>query len=151
MLTLCYVPGDLESSYMKRAPVRKDAEYMYMCHHMTSMTVTPTQRKTYYDDVLWQHHQQHDLELVEKYYGANSRESQLLLRSFSTESIKNYQKHLGHRKPGEKLVADWSFSWQYDNFDGQLPDGPLEQLMGRGWLGSARNPEYLKRYPARME
>ncbi|KGF13301.1 membrane protein [Lancefieldella parvula DNF00906] len=147
--------GDLESSYMKRSYVRKDAEYMYMCHHMTSMTVTSTRNEyTYYDDVLCVGpHQQHDLELVEKYYGTPSKRKPAIGYDLLDRSIKNYQKqNLGQRKPGEKPLLLIGPSWQYDNLMDSCLDGLLEQLMGRGWRIVVRpHPEYLKRYPARME
>ena len=140
---------------MKRSYVRKDAEYMYMCHHMTSMTVTSTRNEyTYYDDVLCVGpHQQHDLELVEKYYGTPSKRKPAIGYDLLDRSIKNYQKqNLGQRKPGEKPLLLIGPSWQYDNLMDSCLDGLLEQLMGRGWRIVVRpHPEYLKRYPARME
>ena len=35
--------GDLDNFYIKRSYVRKDIEYVYMFHHMTSMDMTSTE------------------------------------------------------------------------------------------------------------
>ena len=122
---------------------------------MTSMTVTSTRNEyTYYDDILCVGpHQQHDLELVEKYYGTPSKRKPAIGYDLLDRSIQNYKKqNLGQRKPGEKPLLLIGPSWQYDNLMDSCLDGLLEQLMGRGWRIVVRpHPEYLKRYPARME
>ena len=84
-------------------------------------------------------HQQHDLELVEKYYDTPSKRKPAIGYDLLDRSIKNYQKqNLGQRKPGEKPLLLIGPSWQYDNLMDSCLDGLLEQLMGAaGALWSA--------------
>lgn len=147
--------GDLESSYMKRSYVKKDAEYIYMPHHMTSMTVTSTRNEyTYYDDVLCVGpHQQHDLELLEKYYGTKEKNKPAIGYDLLDRSIANYEKQgLGQHEPGEKPLIVIGPSWQFGNILDSCIDDLLKELMGHGWRIVVRpHPEYVKRYKPRMD
>ena len=147
--------GDLESSYMKRSYVKKDAEYIYMPHHMTSMTVTSTRNEyTYYDDVLCVGpHQQHDLELLEKYYDTKEKNKPAIGYDLLDRSIANYEKQgLGQHESGEKPLIVIGPSWQFGNILDSCIDDLLKELMGHGWRIVVRpHPEYVKRYKPRMD
>ena len=147
--------GDLESSYMKRSYVKKDAEYIYMPHHMTSMTITSTRNEyTYYDDVLCVGpHQQHDLELLEKYYDTKEKNKPAIGYDLLDRSIANYEKQgLGQHESEEKPLIVIGPSWQFGNILDSCIDDLLKELMGHGWRIVVRpHPEYVKRYKPRMD
>ena len=62
--------GALDVYYIKRSYIRKDIEYIYMCHHMTSMHMTGTKQEyDNYDTIMCVGpHQKAEIRAMEKAY-----------------------------------------------------------------------------------
>lgn len=144
--------GDLDNYYIKRSYVRKDVEYVYMPHHMTSMTVTSTPGEyTNYDAVLCVgQHQVDDLRAVERYYGTKEKKAPVIGYDLLDREIADYEAmdHAPHERP-EVLIAP---TWNYDNILDSCIDDMLGQLLGHGYHITVRpHPEYKKRYRAKLD
>lgn len=144
--------GDLDNFYIKRSYVRKDIEYVYMPHHMTSMTVTSTRGEYInYDAVMCVgQHQHDDLRAVEQFYGTKRKKLPIVGYDLLDREIADYaaMRKVRHERP-EVLIAP---TWNYDNILDSCIDGMLEQLLGHGYHVTVRpHPEYVKRYRAKFD
>lgn len=144
--------GDLDNFYIKRSYVRKDIEYVYMPHHMTSMTITSTRGEyTHYDAVMCVgQHQHDDLRAVEQFYGTKRKKLPIVGYDLLDREIADYaaMRKVRHERP-EVLIAP---TWNYDNILDSCIDGMLEQLLGHGYHVTVRpHPEYVKRYRAKFD
>ena len=150
---------DLENYYIKRSYVRKDVEYVFMPHHMTSMHLTPSKGAyDHFDTVLCVGpHQERELRREEELYGLPAKR----LERCGYDLLDGDIAAVGARAakaaaPGGPangrptvLVAP---SWQEDNLLDLCADDLLGQLLGRGWRVVVRpHPEYTKRYRPRWE
>ena len=150
---------DLENYYIKRSYVRKDVEYVFMPHHMTSMHLTPSKGAyDHFDTVLCVGpHQERELRREEELYGLPAKR----LERCGYDLLDGDIAAVGARTakgpspdgPAEGrptvLVAP---SWQEDNLLDLCVDDLLGQLLGRGWRVVVRpHPEYTKRYRPRWE
>lgn len=144
--------GDLDNYYIKRSYVRKDVEYVYMPHHMTSMTVTSTPGEyTNYDAVMCVgQHQVDDVRALEAYYHTKAKKLPLIGYDLLDREIADYEAmpHTGHERP-EILIAP---TWNYDNILDSCIDPMLHELLGHGYHITVRpHPEYKKRYRAKLD
>jgi YidC/Oxa1 family membrane protein insertase len=144
--------GALDVYYIKRSYVRKDIEYIYMCHHMTSMHLTSTKQEyDNYDTVMCVGpHQKKELRAMEKVYGTKRKELPEIGYDLIDREIAEYES-----KPPVKnerptiLIAP---SWSQDNILDLCIDDMLTQLLGHGYHVIVRpHPEYVKRYRPRWE
>ena len=151
--------GNLDTYYIKRSYVRKDIEYVYMCHHMTSMPLTST-RTEYdnYDTVMCVGPHQHDeLRALEAFYHTKRKNLPPVGYDLLDQEIADYEAGLGSegrpaRKPGEKPLVLIAPTWNYDNICDSCVDDMLDQLLGHGYRVVLRpHPEYLKRYRSRWD
>ena len=147
--------GDLDNYYIKRSYVRKDIEYIYMCHHMTSMVLTSTKGEYEHYDTLMcvGPHQVHEDKLIEQYYDAKKKRHVEVGYDLLDREIEDYNRLVAEGKAhNEKPVVLIAPSWQEDNILDSCIDDMLEGLMGRGWRIIVRpHPEYTKRYRPRWE
>lgn len=144
--------GDLDNYYIKRSYVRKDVEYVYMPHHMTSMTVTSTPGEyTNYDAVLCVgQHQVDDLRAVERFYGTKEKKAPVVGYDLLDREVADYEAlpHERHVRP-EVLIAP---TWNYDNILDSCIDDMLGELLGHGYHITVRpHPEYKKRYRPKLD
>ena len=144
--------GDLDNFYIKRSYIRKDIEYVYMPHHMTSMTLTSTRGEyTNYDAVLCVgQHQIDDARAVEEYYDTKRKKLPAIGYDLLDREIADYEAmdKIVHERP-EVLIAP---TWNLDNILDSCIDDMLAQLLGHGYHVTVRpHPEYKKRYQARLD
>ena len=144
--------GDLDNFYIKRSYIRKDIEYVYMPHHMTSMTLTSTRGEyTNYDAVLCVgQHQIDDARAVEEYYDTKRKKLPAIGYDLLDREIADYEAmdKTIHDRP-EVLIAP---TWNLDNILDSCIDDMLVQLLGHGYHVTVRpHPEYKKRYQARLD
>jgi len=147
--------GDLDNFYIKRSYVRKDIEYVYMFHHMTSLPLTSTKGEyEHYDTLLCVGpHQVAEDEILEKFYGTAAKRHVEAGYDLLDRDIADYDQLVAEGKAqNEKPVVLIAPSWQEDNILDSCFDGMMEGLLGHGWKVIVRpHPEYTKRYRPRWE
>ena len=145
---------DLENYYIKRSYVRKDIEYVFMLHHMTSMTLTPSkQAYDHYDTILCVGpHQVREVRRMEELYNLPQKRLVECGYDLLDREIDAYQKLPAGGGRSRKDVILIAPSWQEDNILDSCIDEMLESLMPGDWSIVVRpHPEYVKRYGARWE
>lgn len=147
--------GNLDNYYIKRSYVKKDIEYVYMCHHMTSMPFTSTKGEYEHYDTLMcvgPHQVREDI-LIEEYYHAKKKRHVEIGYDLLDREIADYKRLVAEgRAHNEKPVVLIAPSWQEDNILDLCIDDLLKGLVGRGWRIIVRpHPEYTKRYRPRWE
>ena len=143
---------DLENFYLKRSYVRKDIEYVYLFHHMTSVhLVSSREALDHYDAVLCVGpHQKRELERMAELRDIRSRALVECGYDLLDRQIAGYagRKKSAHARPVVLLAP----SWQEDCILDTCADDVIEPLLGRGYRVVVRpHPEYTKRYRARWE
>ena len=144
---------DLDNYYIKRSYVRKDTEYVFMPHHMTSMHLTPSkQAYDHYDTVLCVGpHQVAELrreEQLSQLPAKNLAECGYDLLDDDVAAMA--ARRAAGKMTNERPVVIVAPSWQEDNLLDSCADALLSQLLGRGWKVIVRpHPEYTKRYRPR--
>ena len=149
---------DIGKYHLKRSLVRKDVEYVYTDHHMTSLHMVLREGALdHYDTVFLSGPNRADeLRQTEYVYGLPQKNlvetgyallDELIERAGSLEREGALERKESSRK--KILVAP---SWQRGN----LLDNCLEELVGglsgRGWDVTIRpHPEFVKRFPDKME
>ena len=144
---------DLDNYYIKRSYVRKDTEYVFMPHHMTSMHLTPSkQAYDHYDTVLCVGpHQVAELRREEQLYQLPAKN----LAECGYDLLDDDVAAMAARRAAGKMTKERPVvivapSWQEDNLLDSCADALLSQLLGRGWKVIVRpHPEYTKRYRPR--
>lgn len=144
--------GDLDNFYIKRSYVRKNIEYVYMFHHMTSLTLTSTRGEyTNFDALMCVgQHQHDDGRRLEAFYGSRVKKLPLVGYDLLDREIADYQamEKVAHERP-EILIAP---TWNYDNILDSCIDDMLSQLLGHGYHVTVRpHPEYVKRYRSKLD
>ena len=142
----------LETYYLKRSYIRKDIEYVFMFHHMSSTHLTAQKGALdHYDTVLCAGpHQVRELRRAEELYGTPKKELVEYgydLLDGNIEAFKNLK-----REPGERPTVLIGPSWQEDCIPDSCIDDIIGALLGRGYRIVVRpHPEYVKRYKPRWE
>lgn len=152
---------DLENYYIKRSYVRKDIEYVFMPHHMTSMhLVSKKGAFDHYDTVLCVGpHQVKELRRSEELYQTRSKNLVGCGYSLIDANIAAYEgrgaagAHDGDNAASkgrpQVLVAP---SWQEDCLLDSCADEVIGSLLGRGFRVIVRpHPEYVKRRRPKWE
>lgn len=152
--------GDLDVYYIKRSYIRKDIEYVYMFHHMTSTSIT-SHKEEYmnYDTLLCVSKEQiEEQKNFEKVYASEGvRHKNLVPTGYDLldREIAAYQ-----QRQQSKAVKNRSLkpivligpSWQPDNICDSCIDDLISNLLGHGWRVIVRpHPEYLKRFRPRWD
>ena len=143
---------DLENFYLKRSYVRKDVEYVYLFHHMTSVhLVSSREALDHYDAVLCVGpHQKRELERMAELRDIRPRTLVECGYDLLDRQIAGYARREKpeHARPVVLLAP----SWQEDCILDICADDVIEPLLGRGYRVIVRpHPEYTKRYRARWE
>lgn len=144
-------PG-LENYYIKRSYVKKDIEYIYMCHGLASTNLT-TLKGSYdhYDTIFCVgSHNIDEFREAERMYGTPEKTlvpcGYGLLDNLVDEAGR-LEKPAGGRP--QILIAP---SWQEDNIMDSCVDSLLEQLQNDQYTVIVRpHPEYCKRYPTKIK
>ncbi len=147
--------GDLDNFYIKRSYVKKDIEYVYMFHHMTSMDMTSTVGEyDNYDTLLCTGpHQISEMRKIEKMRKIKAKNLvacgyDLLDRDIADYEVRKEEIEKGKDKPNILFAP----SWQEDNLLDSCVDDMITSLLGKGYRIIIRpHPEYTKRYPARWD
>ena len=143
---------DLDNYYIKRSYVRKDIEYAFMVHHMTSMHLMAT-KAAYdnYDTIMCAGpHQVREIRQAEKTYGLKPKNLVECGYDLLDGEIASYKALAGTRNLKPTLLI--APSWQKDNILDTCIDAMLGSLLGNGWRIIVRpHPEYTKRYKARWQ
>ena len=147
--------GDLDNFYIKRSYVRRDIEYVYMFHHMTSMDMTSTIGEyDNYDTLLCTGpHQIAEMRIIEDMRGIRHKNLvecgyDLLDRDLEDYAMRQQDIEAGKDRPSIVLAP----SWQDDNLLDCCIDELIGSLVGRGYRIVVRpHPEYTKRYRPRWE
>ena len=147
--------GDLDNFYIKRSYVRKDIEYVYMFHHMTSLLPTSTKGEYENYDTLMcvGPHQAAEDEVLEKYYGTPAKKHVPTGYDLLDRNIADYERLVAEGKAkNERPVVLVAPSWQEGNILDSCFDEMMKGLLGRGWKVIVRpHPEFTKRYRPRWE
>ena len=146
---------DLDNYYNKRSYVRKDVEYVFMFHHMTSTHLVAT-RESYdnYDAILCVGpHQVKELRRAEELRKLPAKDLVECGYGLMDEVIAAYERDgkAIARNDGRPVVLI-APSWQEDCILDSCIDEMLRSLLGHGYRIIVRpHPEYTKRYRARWE
>lgn len=147
--------GDLDNFYIKRSYVRKDIEYVYMFHHMTSLPLTSTKGEyENYDTLLCVGpHQIEEDKILEKFYNTAEKRHVEAGYDLLDRDIADYEKLVAEGKAtNERPVVLVAPSWQDGNILDSCFDDMISGLKDRGWKVIVRpHPEYTKRYRPRWE
>ena len=147
--------GDLDNFYIKRSYVRKDIEYIYMFHHMTSLHLTSTKGEyEHYDTLLCVGpHQIAEDERLEELYDTPKTRHVKVGYDLLDRNIANYRRLVEEGKAeNERPVVLVAPSWQEGNILDSCIDDMLGSLLGHGWRVIVRpHPEFTKRYRPRWE
>ncbi|MBR0404347.1 MAG: membrane protein insertase YidC [Eggerthellaceae bacterium] len=147
--------GDLDNFYIKRSYVRKDIEYIYMFHHMTSLHLTSTKGEyEHYDTLLCVGpHQVAEDERLEELYDTPKKRHVEVGYDLLDRNIENYRRLVDEGKAeNERPVVLVAPSWQEGNILDSCIDDMLGSLLGHGWRVIVRpHPEFTKRYRPRWE
>lgn len=165
---------DLELFHVKRSLVRKDTEYIYLDHGMTSYQLMLRKGALDHFDTIFIYGPNHILEVreTEKLYGLPAKTlvktgygllddllekvaamgegegagAAAMQGGYATEAL---SQPAATEPPKQILIAP---SWQVSNLMDLCIDDVLGSLLGRGYRIIVRpHPEYVKRYPARMQ
>ncbi len=147
---------DLDNFYIKRSYVRKDTEYVFMFHHMTSTHLTPMKESyDHYDHLLCVGpHQVAEIRRAEKMRGLSAKNLvecgyDLLDREIAAYVGLGTGRCAGRSVRPVVLIAP---SWQENNLLDLCADDVIRPLLGHGWRVIVRpHPEYVKRYRPRWE
>lgn len=146
--------GDLDNFYIKRSYVRKDIEYVYMFHHMTSMDMTSTEGEyDNYDTLLCTGpHQIPEVRQIEKVKGAPPKRLVECGYDLLDQEVKEYEARQDLHRDNERPLILIAPSWQEDNIMDSCIDAMLSSALGRGYQIIVRpHPEYIKRFGARWD
>ena len=143
---------DLENFYIKRSYVRKDIEYVYMYHHMTSTHLVATRESLdHYDTILCVGpHQLREHRRAEEIRHLPARTLVECGYDLLDRQIADYAKR--DKTESERPVVLVAPSWQEDCILDLCADEVLRPLLAGGYRVIVRpHPEYTKRYRARWE
>ena len=145
-------PG-LNNYYIKRSYVRKDIEYVYLCHGISSIHLTNNEGSfDHFDSILCVgQNQVQELRESEKVYGTRKKNLIPCGHSLLDNLIAKYEISKENQVENSKKRILIAPSWQKDNLLDSCLDQILSALLGKGYLIIVRpHPEYKKRYVARM-
>ena len=147
---------DLDNFHIKRSYVRKDIEYIYICHGFGSTNLLlRTGALAHYDTILCVgEHQELELRKEEAVYGLKPRRLIECGYSLIDQVMAEYEqlpKSTNTRK--QILIAP---SWQADNIMDHAIDEILQSLLNGPMSSTIKvivrpHPEYCKRYPQKIK
>lgn len=143
---------DLEKYHIKRSLVRKDIEYVYVDHGMTSFHLMLQENALDYFDTIFCYGPNHIAEIraMEKVYNLPAK--RLVKSGFPLlDSMLEAVEELGdtENEPKKILIAP---SWQKDNILEYCLAETLKPLVNSGYQITVRpHPEFVKRFPDKMQ
>ncbi len=143
---------DLETYHIKRSLVRKDIEYVYIDHGMTSFHMVFNKGALDHFDTIFCYGPNHIAEVreTEKLYNLPAKKlvkSGFPLLDTMLENAEKLKDHVNN--PKIILIAP---SWQKDNLLEFCLEQTLRPLLGLGYKVIVRpHPEYIKRFPQKMQ
>ena len=143
---------DLDTYHIKRSYLRKDIEYVFLDHGMTSFHLMYREGALDNYDTIFCYSPNHIEEVreTEKAYGLPAKNLVKTGYGLLDEMLAEFES-LGHveNNPKRILVAP---SWQVDNIMELCIDEIIEQLAGKGFRLTIRpHPEFVKRFPDEMQ
>ena len=141
---------DLENYYLKRSYIRKDIEYVFAFHHMTSTHLTAQENAyDHYDTILCAGpHQLKEIRKREEQAGLPAKKLVECGYDLLDRAIEA-RKNVGTAEKPTVIIGP---SWQEDNILDSCIDDLLNELLGHEWRIIVRpHPEYTKRYRPRWE
>lgn len=143
---------DLENYYVKRSYIRKDIEYVFMFHHMTSTTLVARKGAyDHYDTVLCVgQHQVDELRKAEELYDTPRKNLIPCGYDMIDRMTRDYDAmEAPHRNRPAVIIAP---SWQENCILDLCIDQLIDPLLTHGYCVVVRpHPEYVKRYSPRWE
>ena len=141
---------DLQKYYLKKSLVRKDVEYIYLDHGMTSLNLTlRTGALDYFDTIFANNEEQvKEIKEIEKLRKTKQKNIVKVGFPFIDDLIKKYKKD--NYKSDEKslLIAP---SYQQDNILESCIDDILEKLLNTEYKIIVRpHPQYIQRNPEKV-
>lgn len=145
---------DLENFYLKRSYVRKDIEYIYITHGLTSSTMC-TRKGAYdhYDTILCvgQHHVD-EIRETEEMYRLPAKKLVPCGYGLLDNLIRGYDALNHDNNDGGKKRILIAPSWQEGNILDSCVDELVSQLDEEKYFIVVRpHPEYIKRFPGKMK
>ena len=143
---------DLDRYQIKRSYVRKDVEYVYLPHGMTSVQMTVREKAhANFDAILCGGPNQiEEHRALEKLYGSRAKELPLCGYGLLDDLIAQFETM--PKEPHPKPVVLIAPSHQPDNLMDSCLDRLIDGLYGHGFKIIVRpHPQYKKRYPARLD
>lgn len=145
---------DLEKYYIKRSLVRKDVEYIYTPHDMMSVHMGFREGALDHFDTVFcvGPHAVKEIRETEKVY--NLKEKTLVEFGYplTEKLIASYEQTEKDGVAGTKKEILIAPSWQEDNLLDSCIDKLIEKLVCDEYHVTVRpHPEYVKRYPEKME
>ncbi|MDO5577357.1 MAG: YidC/Oxa1 family membrane protein insertase, partial [Fibrobacter sp.] len=142
---------DLQNYHIKRSYVRKDTEYIYMFHWVTSVhMVVRTHALDNFDTLLCVgSHQISEIREMEKIYSLSSKNLiecgyGLIEKEIEEYNLTDKKKH----EIPEILIAP---SYQEDNIMDSCIDEIVETIISNGWKAIVRpHPQYIRRTPEKI-
>jgi len=144
-------PG-LDNHYLKRSYVRRDIEYIYMFHGITSTNmVVPQSSYDHFDTIFCVgQHQIDELKEAEQMHETQKKNLVPCGYGLFDNLIAAYEKMGDVQNARPKILI--APSWQEDNILDSCIDGLLEALMTDKYDIIVRpHPEYVKRFPGKMK
>ncbi len=143
---------DLEQYHIKRSIVRKDVEYIYLDHGMTSFHLMLRERALDAYDTIFCYGPNHIEEIRETEKVYKLKEKHLVKTGYALlDTLLKSVSALPQEEndPKRVLIAP---SWQKDNLLEYCLNELLAQLLHKGYHVTLRpHPEFIKRFPAKMK
>jgi YidC/Oxa1 family membrane protein insertase len=143
---------DLQKYHIKRSIVRKDIEYIYVFHAISSSNMVLRESALdHYDTIFCEGpHKVDEIRRTEQVYGLPAKRLVKVGYGLMDMLLDAYadMPQVENDKP-QILIAP---SWQIDNILDSCIDEIIEQLVGKGYKVIVRpHPEYIKRFPQRIK
>lgn len=143
---------DLDTFHIKRSYIRKDIEYIYTPHDAMSIHMGFREgAMDHFDTVLCVGPQQiEEIRATEKVYQLEAKNLVDCGYCLLDDMRSAYEQREAKMSNTKRILI--APSWQEDNLLDSCVDKLIEELMGDGREVVVRpHPEYVKRYPAKME
>ena len=139
---------DLERYYIKRSYVRKDIEYIYLHHSLTSLTMCTREGAYDHYDTIFSAgpHQSEEIRAMEKEY--KTPEKKLVPFGYALlDKLQEQFNSTGHEHETKQILI--APSYQDGNILDSILDVLISRLRGHGWRVIVRpHPQYVRRFPA---
>lgn len=145
---------DLENYYIKRSLYRKDVEYVYLPHDMMSVHMGFRFAALDHFDTIFctGPHVTAEVRATEKTYNLPGKTLIPFGYPLAESLAAAYEATEGQPNDGQKQEILIAPSWQEDNLLDSCVDTLIAQLLGPDRHLTVRpHPEYVKRYPERMQ